>query len=106
MTVFQTIVFLAGCLFVCLGVIFVLLGSIGLVRFPDFYTRSHAVSKIDTLGIILTVIGAMFFSGFTLTSFKLLLIIIFVMIANPAASHALAHAAYHRGLLPWKNKKK
>ena len=79
------------------GVFFALVGSIGVVRLPDFYTRAHAATKPDTLGMGLSMIGIAILHGVAhgigTTTFKLLLILVFVVIANPAAAHALGRAA-------------
>lgn len=85
---------------VTLGAMFILIGSIGIIRLPDFYSRTHAASKIDTLGIILTLGGLMVYEGFTVNTAKLLIAVIFVFIANPTGSHAIARAAYNFGLPP------
>lgn len=82
------------------GAFFLLVASIGIVRFPDFYTRLHAMGKGDTLGIILILLGLCVYEGFTLNSAKLLLALVFVGLTNPVATHALARAALRYGLKP------
>jgi multicomponent Na+:H+ antiporter subunit G len=83
------------------GSFFLLVGSIGLVRFPDFYTRCHATGKSDTLGVMLVILGFILIEGLTLNSAKLLIILAFVGLTNPTATHALARAAFRFGLKPW-----
>lgn len=83
------------------GTFFMLVGSIGINRLPDFYTRAHASGKIDTLGILMFLTGLAVFEGFTLTGAKLLLIIAFVAFTSPVATHALARRALIFGLKPW-----
>ncbi|MDO9476026.1 MAG: monovalent cation/H(+) antiporter subunit G [Pseudohongiella sp.] len=85
---------LAGC---ALGVI----GAIGLIRFPDFYTRMHAAGVTDTLCAGLFLGGLAIQFGMTLASAKLLLIFLFMLFTCPTSSHALAKAARHGGLKPW-----
>ncbi|MEX0639122.1 MAG: monovalent cation/H(+) antiporter subunit G [Balneolaceae bacterium] len=87
-------------LFVVAGIYFMFVGSLGLIRLPDFYSRTHAASKSDTLGILLVIIGLVIYNGFEIASFKLLLIVLFVALANPIGSHALARAAWRSGLEP------
>lgn len=87
--------------FLLLGTFFMFIGSVGVIRLPDFFTRSHATSKSDTLGIMLIVASLIFFEGISLNSFKLLIIFIFVALANPVGSHALARAALKFGVKPW-----
>jgi multicomponent Na+:H+ antiporter subunit G len=82
------------------GIFFMLVGSIGVIRLPDFYSRTHAVSKSDTLGISLVILGLIIFEGLTMNSVKLTLIVLFVALSNPIGTHALARAAYKRQLKP------
>ncbi len=86
--------------FVVAGIFFLLIGSIGIIRLPDFYSRTHATSKSDTLGMMLVIIGLIIFEGLTINGGKLLLILIFILLANPIGAHALARAAYDSGLKP------
>lgn len=88
-------------LFVSLGILFMLVGSIGIVRLPDFYSRTHATSKSDTLGIIFVILGLMIYEGFTQSSFKLILVVLFIALSNPIGTHALARAAMKKGLSPF-----
>ena len=78
---------------VCLGVFFLLMGAVGLVRFPDFYARMHAAGKCDTLGALLVLVGLAAFHGVSLPSAKILLIAVFVFLTSPTATHAVARAA-------------
>lgn len=83
------------------GIVFMLMGSIGILRLPDFYSRSHASSKSDTLGILFVIAGLVVYEGLTLSGFKLILIILFIALANPIGTHALARSALQRGLKPF-----
>lgn len=88
-------------LFVIVGITFMLVGSIGILRLPDFYSRTHAASKSDTLGIIFVISGLIIYEGFTQSSMKLLFVILFVALSNPIGTHALARAAMKKGLKPF-----
>lgn len=88
---------------VVIGIVFMLMGSIGILRLPDFYSRSHATSKSDTLGILFVISGLVVYEGFTLSGIKLILIILFIALANPIGTHALARSALQRGLKPFLN---
>lgn len=88
--------------FIALGCFLIIIASIGIVRFPDFFSRMHPAGKADSLGQALVLIGLMVFEGFSLVSIKLLFIIVFILIANPTTTHALANAAYVAGVKPWK----
>jgi multicomponent Na+:H+ antiporter subunit G len=84
-----------------IGLIFVLAGVVGVLRLPDFYARLHATSKCDTLGLGFVVAGVALHTGLTLTTGKILLIIVLVGVVNATAAHALGRAAYRSGLAPW-----
>lgn len=88
------------------GAFFLLVGSIGLVRLPDFFSRSHATGKADTLGIMLVITGLIITQGFSVNSAKLLIIIAFVALTNPTATNALTRAAFHFREVPWFKKDK
>lgn len=83
------------------GFFFIVSGAIGIVRLPDFYTRLHAMGKCDTLGVALMILGLVVLEGATLEGLKIALVIAFVALANPTATHALGRAAYRSGLRPW-----
>ena len=83
------------------GVLLMLIGSIGINTLPDFYSRCHAAANVDTLGIMLLIGGMMVFEGLTLNSLKLLLIVCFVLLTNPVATHALMRRAFRAGFSPW-----
>lgn len=87
-------VFLAG------GAFFCLLGGIGLIRMPDFYTRMHAASVTETLGSGLILLGLILHAGLTLVTAKLLIMGLLILLASPTASHSLAKAALTSGLKP------
>lgn len=86
------------------GALFFISGTLGILRLPDFYTRTHATTKCDTMGTFLMVVGFMIERGFALQSVKLFFIIIFVYLTSPVASHMLAKSAFRRGLEPWRKK--
>ena len=84
-----------------LGVLFMLLGAIGILRFPDCYTRMHAAGQCDTLGSLLVVSGLAFYHGVSLESAKILFIAVFIFLTSPTATHAIARAAWRRELPLW-----
>jgi multicomponent Na+:H+ antiporter subunit G len=83
------------------GAAFLAVSAVGLVRFPDFYTRAHAVAKSETLGILLVVAGLMVHHGLGPGAGRLVLVLVFALVANPTAMHALARSADRSGLVPW-----
>ena len=82
------------------GGAFCMIGALGLLRMPDFYTRMHAASVIETLGAGLLLLGMMLQAGLTLISVKLLIIGVLLFFTSPTATHALARAAHLRGVEP------
>ena len=89
-----------GWLFIVPGAIFCVIGGIGLLRFPEFYSRMHAAGITDTLGAALVLIGLMFQSADWTVAVKLLVILFFLYVTSPTAAHALIHAAYTSGHEP------
>ena len=99
--------------FVCIvlliiGLIFFTGGAVGILRFPDFYSRLHPAGKLDTAGLTTTMAAlALYslipFSGASLlTAIKIMLIVVFVFITSPTATHAIVDAGVRAGLAPWK----
>lgn len=82
------------------GGLFCVIGAVGLVRMPSFFTRMHAASLIDTLGAGLILLGLVIQAGLTLVSVKLAMIGVLLLFASPTATHALAKAALARGVDP------
>jgi len=94
------IINLVSGLFITIGALSIIVGLLGVYRMPDFYTRLHAASIIDTLGAMLILFGLILYYGFNIVSLKLLLILIFILITTPTAAHALAKSALHGNLKP------
>ncbi len=86
--------------FLVSGSVFCLTGAVGLFRFPDFFSRIHAASLTDTLGASLILVGLMFQAGWSLALPKLIMILVFSLLAGTTASHAMAKAALKSGLRP------
>jgi multicomponent Na+:H+ antiporter subunit G len=82
------------------GVFLGISGAIGVIRFPDFYTRLHAAGVTDTLSAGMILSALMVQAGFSLISVKLLFILLFLWYTSPVASHALARAAVRAGIKP------
>jgi multicomponent Na+:H+ antiporter subunit G len=85
---------------VVVGGVFMVIGALGLVRMPDVFTRMHAASVADTFGAPLVLLGLVLFAGFSLVSVKLVLLVLFIALTSPAATHAVARAALHAGVRP------
>ncbi len=83
------------------GSIFVVLGGVGLLRMPDFYSRMHPSGLVDTMGAVLIVAGLMLQAETWQVPAKLALILVFLFFTSPTAPLAVAHAALADGLKPW-----
>ncbi|WP_350343302.1 monovalent cation/H(+) antiporter subunit G [Proteinivorax hydrogeniformans] len=79
------------------GAFFFLVGTIGLLRMPDVYSKMHATTKCDTLGAGLILLGLMVYSHGELdVAIKLFLVIVFIWLTNPTAAHIIAKADYNQ----------
>jgi len=85
-----------GGVFILGGLFFFLVGTIGIIRFPDVLSRIHAAAKCDTLGALLCLTGLIIFNGFNIVSLKILLVLIFIWVTNPTATHLIGKAEYIR----------
>ena len=83
-----------------IGAITIVVGSIGVLRFPDFFTRVHAAGVTETAGAIFIFFGLMLEAGIDPVALKLIMIFFFLFVTGPTSSHALAKAAIHGGLSP------
>ncbi len=86
------------------GVFFFCSGTVGLLRFPDVYTRLHALSKADTLALGMICASLALQSGSVLMTLKLLLISLLVTVAGATSASLIAGAALARGIRPWKRR--
>lgn len=84
------------------GLFFTLAAVIGILRLPDFFTRLHAIGKCDTAGLSLSLLGLALLAEDPAVTVKLVLVLAFVALANPTATHALARAARRSGIAVWK----
>lgn len=87
-------------LFIIAGSVFAVIGAVGIVRFPEFWSRLHAASVSDSAGVILLIIGMCLQAGATLVTVKLLIIGVFLFITGATATHAIANAALVTGMRP------
>jgi|Deesub1362B_J571_1020462.scaffolds.fasta_scaffold01136_6 multicomponent Na+:H+ antiporter subunit G len=83
------------------GSFFIITGSLGIVRFPDTYSRMHASGKCDTLGISLVLFGVIVYQGLDFVTVKLILILLFVFFTGPVAVNAIIHASFYSGNKMW-----
>ena len=87
--------------FMLLGLFFLIVSAVGMVRLPDVYTRSHALGITDTLGVCLLLSGLALHQGLSITAVKTLLILVLLYHLNPVITHVTVRAALRVGLKPW-----
>ncbi len=88
--------------FIAAGLFFLIVAAIGVVRLPDVFSRSHAVSLTDSLGTFLMLVGIALHEGLDKNTMKILAVLALLYILNPVISHAALRAAIRSGLKPWK----
>ena len=93
---------IAGDVIIIAGIVFILFGILGIVRFNEFFARALISAKIDTVGAITIILGVAIRNGFGFFSLKALLLIGMMMIVNPLVSHTIARSAYMGGYRPGK----
>lgn len=100
MIVLEWVVEIASWISILGGCFFLIIGAVGSLRFPDFWTRIHAISVSDSAGMLLLVFGMCLQAGLSLVTVKLVIIGAFLFITGPTSSHAVANAAMVSGFLP------
>ena len=88
--------------FLIMGILFGVIGNIGILLFPDIYTRLQASSTCGTTSVLSIFLAGMIHSGFTPMTGKLIGITIFFLVSSPVSAHIIARYAWHRGIMPWR----
>jgi multicomponent Na+:H+ antiporter subunit G len=96
----ELVVEILSWVFILSGSFFSIIGAVGILRFPDFWSRLHAASISDSAGVILLLLGMAMQAGWTLITVKLFIILAFLFITGPTSTHAVANAALVSGLKP------
>ena len=94
----DTLINVSSGLFLLIGIFLCLSGGLGILRFPDFYTRMHAVGVTETLATTMILLGLILHNPDFLVDVKLVIILLMTLFISPTASHALANAALHNDL--------
>ena len=92
--------------FLLMGIIFSIMGNVGVLIFPDVYTRLQASSTCSTTSVFSIFIAAMLSAGFSPFSGKILVITLFFFISSPVSSYIIARYAWHKGIIPWRKFKR
>ena len=100
MEIIHQILFYVSWALLAAGGFLCVIGALGLLRFPEIYTRMHAAGVIDTGGVSLILVGLMLQSGLTLETVKLALILFFLFFTSPTAGYALARGTWSAGHRP------
>lgn len=90
-----------GAALLAAGGFFFLAGTLGLLRFPDVYTRLHALTKVDNLGLGCVVLAIMLRADSVAMVLKLMLIWALALLATATASYLIAQSARRHGIAPW-----
>ncbi len=85
----------------CAGALFFILGTVGLLRLPDFFSRIHAATKCDTVGAGLLLAALAVLNGAQPATAKIVVLAGLVLLSSPTTGHALARAAHRTGLVPY-----
>lgn len=96
---------LVGIGFILVGLFFVLVAAIGVLRLPDVYTRSHAVGLTDSVGAFFLLLGLALYQGLSPNLGKILVVLLLLYLLNPVITHATVRAALRSGLKPWSKEK-
>jgi len=88
-------------LFLSVGVFFLWVGVVGIIRLPDVYSRLHAATKCDILGAGLTLMGLIIYEGFSFNVLKLIAVALLLLSSSLVTGHAVARAAMRTDLIPW-----
>jgi len=91
-----------GLLLIGVGVVFDLIGTIGLIRLPDIYNRLQAATKCVTLGTTALLVGTALYIGLGALAMKAILCAVFILITSPVGAHAIARGAHISGIRLWK----
>lgn len=85
---------------ILVGLFFLVVAAIGMLRLPDVFTRSHAVSLTDSLGAFFVLVGLSLYQGFGINMLRVLVVLVLLFLLNPVIAHAALRAAYRAGLKP------
>ena len=88
-----------------IGLFFVFVAAIGVLRLPDVYTRAHAVGLTDSVGATFLLLGLALYQGLNANMIRILVVLALMLMLNPVITHATVRAAFRSGLQPWRNER-
>lgn len=86
---------------ILIGLFFLSVAAVGVLRLPDVFTRSHAVSLTDSLGALFVLSGLAVYQGFSANFVKIVVVLVLLYLLNPVIAHATVRSALRSGLKPW-----
>jgi multicomponent Na+:H+ antiporter subunit G len=101
----ELVIDLASAVFLLIGSCFAVIGGVGLLRLPDFFSRLHGAGITDTAGAGLILFGLMLHAGLSQATLKLIIILGLLYLTSPTSTHALAKSALTHGLKPFLGKR-
>ena len=87
------------------GLFFLAVAAVGMIRLPDVFTRSHAVALTDSLGAVFLLTGLAVEQGLGTNALRILVVLSLLYILNPVIAHATIRAAHRSGVKPWSREK-
>lgn len=96
---------LIGIVFITIGLFFLTVAAVGMIRLPDVFTRSHAVGLTDSVGALFLLTGLALYQGLGANMVRVLLVLALMYLLNPVITHATVRAALRSGLKPWSKEK-
>lgn len=93
---------IVSAIIIIVGVLFVVIGAVGLLRLPDFYIRISAITKAATVGVACIMIGVALNYNEVSVAIKAFAVVLFLLITSPIAAHIIGRAAYNAGVPLWK----
>jgi multicomponent Na+:H+ antiporter subunit G len=90
-----------GMALMVIGLFFLMVGAVGVVRFPDVYSRSHAVGLTDSIGALFALTGLGLYQDLSGNLIRVLLVLVLMYVLNPVMTHATLRAALRSGVKPW-----
>ena len=83
---------------IVIGLLFLVIGSIGILRLPDVFSRAHALALTDSVGAVFVLAGLAVYEGWTVNLLRIVVVLLLIYLMNPAIAHATLRAAYRAGL--------
>lgn len=92
--------------FIGFGILFAILGNVGVLFLPDVYTRLQASSTCTTTSVFSFLVAGMIDAGFSPVAGKILVITVFLVISSPISAHIIGRFAWRKGVVPWRSHRK